>query len=70
MDLSKASNDGLFTKSLAREGDIFPSACNKSRRARRWGVVGGGERGRGSGGGVTSLFRDGLVVDLGGVTVD
>jgi hypothetical protein len=34
--------------------------------------VGGGERGRGSGGGVTSLFLvdGGLVVDLGGVTVD
>ena len=34
IDLSKASKDGLFTRSLAREGDIFPSACNRSRSAR------------------------------------
>jgi len=34
IDFRRASKEGLFTKSLAREGDIFPSACNKSRSAR------------------------------------
>lgn len=60
IDLTSASKAGLLMRSLARLGDIFPSAWSRSRKARRCGVVGGGERGRGKGGGVTwRLWREG-----------